>query len=419
MNEPRKRLPFYAAAFFCIESIKREKAKLDFYVEMFEDHFFGFCVPKAVVGFAAFVEVVEERVFFAEFGEVFDGGHGHVELGVGQFLAARDFRQVERRFSDAVDAADVGDHDGRVDDAFGSEVVGFDEVIVVAACRAHDVRARVVAVIEVDFGAEVFVRRAGEEVHAAVEGEEFIAQFGNGADRREDEDVVVAVAVSEFHQVVIGRIHVGRVDVDQFDAVLGSVFRRNDFFGAGDAGVVDIRDDDAFRFVFKVDAVADGTEAHGAAAAEDDDVAAFFGAHGVVVVVLVRVVVGMVAADDAAHRFAQGGFEEAVAVVGHESAEFHDFMREDAVRAVAAEEFIGITRRSEAAFVVQGRLLGEAHARFELVLPFLADFDDDAGEFMARDDRVRIHVLGSAFMFFALFDEFVRRHADAVRNDFG
>ena len=184
---------------FCIESLKREKAKLDFYVEVFEDHFFGFCVPKAVVGFAAFVEVVEERVFFAEFGEVFDGGHGHVELGVGQFLAARNLRQVERRFCDAVDAADVGDHDGRVEDAFGSEVVGFDEVIVVAACRAHDVRARVVAVVEVDFGAEVFVRRAGEEVHAAVEGEEFVAEFGNGADRCEDEDVIVAVAVGEFH----------------------------------------------------------------------------------------------------------------------------------------------------------------------------------------------------------------------------
>lgn len=184
---------------FCIESIKREKAKLDFYVEMFENHFFGFCIPKAVVGFAAFVEVVEEGVFFAEFGEVFDGGHGHVELGVGQFLAARDLRQVEGRFSDAVDAADVGDHDSRVDDAFGSQGVGFDEVIVVAACRAHDVGAGVMAVIEVDVSAEVFVRRAGEEVHAAVEGQEFIAQFGDGTDRCVDEDVVIAVAIGDFH----------------------------------------------------------------------------------------------------------------------------------------------------------------------------------------------------------------------------
>lgn len=94
-------------------------------------------------------------------------------------------------------------------------------------------------------------------------------------------------------------------------------------------------------------------------------------------------------------------------------------MREDAVRAVAAEEFVRITRRSQAAFIVQGRLLGEAHARLELVLPFLADLDDDAGEFVTCDDGVRIHVLGSPFMFLALFDEFVRRHADAVGNDFG
>ncbi len=201
--------------------------------------------------------------------------------------------------------------------------------------------------------------------------------------------------------------------------MLGCVFRRDDFFSPGDAGVVDVGDDDALRFVFKVDAVADGAQAHGAAAAEDDDVAAFFGAHGVVVIMFVRVVVGVVAADDAAHRFTQGGFEETFAVIGHEGAQFHDFMREDAVRAVAAEEFVRITRRSQAAFIVQGRLLGEAHARLELVLPFLADLDDDAGEFVTCDDGVRIHVLGSPFMFLALFDEFVRRHADAVGNDFG
>ena len=44
-----------------------------------------------------------------------------------------------------------------------------------------------------------------------------------------------------------------------------------------------------------MDAVADSTEAHGAAAAEDDDVAAFFGAHGVIVVLFIRMVVGVIA----------------------------------------------------------------------------------------------------------------------------
>lgn len=313
----------------------------------------------------------------------------------------------------------MGDHDGRVDDAFGGQGIGFDEVVVVAACGAHDVGTGVVAVVEVDVSAEVFVRRAGEEVHAAVEGQEFVAQFGNRPDRRVDEDVVIAVAIGDFHQVIISRIHVGRIDVDEFDAVLGCIFRRYNFFGSGNAGIVDVGDDDALRFVFKVDAVADGTEAHGAAAAEDDDVAAFFGAHGMVIIVFVRVVVGMIAADDAAHGFTQGGFEEAVAFIRHEGAEFHDFVREDAVRAVAAKEFIRVTRGSQAAFVVQGRLLSEAHTRFELVLPFLADFDDDAGKFVACDDGMGVHVLGSAFMFLALFDEFVRRHADAVGDNLG
>lgn len=295
--------PCTTASFEFLYRDLREKADLDFYVEVFENHFFGFGVPQSFVGFAAFVQFQEERVFFTEFGEVFDGRHGHIELGVGQFFAARDFRQVERCFRDAVDTADVGDHDGRVNDAFGCQCIGFDEVVVVAACRTHDMGAGVMAVIEVDVGAEVFVRRAGEKIHAAVEGQEFVAQFGDGADRRVDEDVVVAVAVGELHQVIIGRIHVGRINVDEFDAVLSCVFRRYDFFGPGDAGIVDIGDDDALRLVFKMNAVADGTETHGAAAAEDDDIAAFFGAHGVVVIVFIRMIVGMVAADDAAHGF--------------------------------------------------------------------------------------------------------------------
>ena len=31
-------------------------AFLDFYVEVFENHFFGFCIPQSFVGFAAFVQ---------------------------------------------------------------------------------------------------------------------------------------------------------------------------------------------------------------------------------------------------------------------------------------------------------------------------------------------------------------------------
>ena len=93
-------------------------------------------------------------------------------------------------------------------------------------------------------------------------------------------------------------------------------------------------------------------------------------------------------------------------------------MREDAVRGIAAEEFIGVAGGSQAAFVVQRRLLRKTHARFELVLPFFADFDDDTGKFMARDDRIGIDVLRSSFVVLALFNEFIRRHADAVGDDF-
>ena len=44
---------------------KREGERLEFYVEVFQDHFFCFGVPEAVVGFAACVQFEEERVCFA------------------------------------------------------------------------------------------------------------------------------------------------------------------------------------------------------------------------------------------------------------------------------------------------------------------------------------------------------------------
>ena len=125
----------------------------------------------------------------------------------------------------------------------------------------------------------------------------------------------------------------------------------------------------------------------------------------------------MVSSDDTAHRLTEGSSEEAVAFIWHQAAKFHNFVRDDAVRAGSTEVFIGISRRCKASFVVQCRLLCEFHARFELIFPFFTDFYDHACEFMSDDDRVGVDVLWCSFVFLALLCQFVSGHADAVTHD--
>ena len=94
-----------------------------------------------------------------------------------------------------------------------------------------------------------------------------------------------------------------------------------------------------------------------------------------------------------------------IAPIEHESGSPSEdlcLVRENAVLCVAAEVLIGVTRGCHAALVVQSRLLCEALARLELVLPFLADLDDDTGKLVACDDRVCVDVLRAALVLLAL-----------------
>ena len=122
----------------------------------------------------------------------------------------------------------------------------------------------------------------------------------------------------------------------------------------------------------------------------------------------------MVAADDTAHRLAQGSLKKALSFIWHQAAQLHDFMREDAVGAGSAEILIRISWGSQASFVIQGWLLGKLHARLKLILPFLAYLHDNTCKFMADNDGVGVNILRRALMLFALFHQLVGGHADAV-----
>ena len=113
--------------------------------------------------------------------------------------ARRKILQNAEKLSDGINAADMSYHDRRINDAFGSQLIGFNQVIVVAAGCTRDMGCVVVAVIEIDLGTEVLVARAGEEGHAAIIGQHTVAKFCNSRDRHIDQNIIIAMAVCQFH----------------------------------------------------------------------------------------------------------------------------------------------------------------------------------------------------------------------------
>ena len=275
----------------------------------------------------------------------------------------------------------------------------------------------VMAVVEVHLRAEFLVAGACEEAHASVIGQDLVAQFRHRRDRYIDQHIVVAMAVRQVHQALPGILHLRGIDIDQLDPVLLRPGFGHHFAGAGDLCVIHIRHHDPFRIVFAHAGVGDRAKAHGAAAAHDDQVSAPFQAHLVLVHALLRVVLGVHRADRTAERFAQRRFVEAVPVKGHQCADLHGFVREDAVGCIPSEPAVGVARGIHAPLVVQGGLLGKTHPGFELVLPLLANLDDGARELMAYDYGIHVDILGGPLVLLALHRQLVGGHADAVAVD--
>ena len=73
---------------------------------------------------------------------------------------------------------------------------------------------------------------------------------------------------------------------------------------SGDPFVGQVRDHNHRRFFLQRQRILDCPQAHGTAAAHNQDAAPFPDADAVLVTVLVRVIVAVVAANDAAHGFA-------------------------------------------------------------------------------------------------------------------
>ena len=274
----------------------------------------------------------------------------------------------------------------------------------------------VVDVVEFDLGGELVIRRAGEEVQAAVRAQHAVGQLHHGGHRGEDEDVVVALAAGELHQRRPG-VDVPGVDVVQFHALLRSFLFGQQLGGPIQTALIDIGDDQQAGAAVAVDRIVDGCQTHGAHRRHHDHVAALldphlmgidlFGGH------MEHTVAG---AGDAGQRLRQRRTEKRLALVGTQAAVLHDFLGEDDVGGVAAAQTEGITQIPVAG-QVQRRLHRKFLAGLELIFPLLAHFHDLAAELMADDDGIRRHIVGDPLVGCALLRRFVGAHANAVGHD--
>ena len=359
-------------------------------------------------------------------------------MGVDEALAAGYDGKVERRLRGGGEAADMGYHDLGVEETAGDPVDGVGHVLHVAAGVGDDMVHHVVDVVEVEHGGELLVGGAGKEVEASAEGEQVGALRDERRDGGEEEDVVVAAAgrrrvrgVGLVHEVVgleqSNRVgDVARIDEVQVDAVQGAVGaavgvgEAEDLRRAGEAGVINVRDNEAPRTLFGAVACdVDAAEAHCAAPGEEEHGSAVGDAHVVGVRVEGVVVVGAEGRDDARNRLGKGALEEGIAVIREQAAHLDDDGRNVDVRRFAAVGMPGVAHRLQlVAGDVEGGLDADALARVELGAPLRADLADDSRDFMSGNDGVLRDVVGDALVSCAEGNGLVVAHADRVGHDF-
>ena len=272
-------------------------------------------------------------------------------------------------------------------------------------------------VVEVEHGGEIGLGGASEEVQATITGQQTVGLLHNRLDGGINEDIVEAFAAGQLTQVSIGIGMLSGVDIDQLHAVVLGLFHGEDLRSAGQTGSVHIGDHHQGGLAIAVDSVVDSAQTHGAGTGQDGHLTAQGDAHVMDIAAGGGVVVGMVAANDAAHGLSQGAVEVSLVVVGQQATALHNFVGDDDVGSVAADMGIGVAGSSQAALVVHGGLNGKLVAGLELVSPLSADFHDLAAELMADDHGVFCHIIGNTLVVGTLNGSLVGGHADAVGND--
>ena len=308
------------------------------------------------------------------------------------------------------------DHDGGTDLAGCGKLQAFDHIGSIAAGGADDMGAVVMDIIVIQLCTELGIGRTGKEVQAAVAAQDVAGQFDHAGDRGIGEHVIITAADQAFQ--VFGCIgDVTGIDEHHLDAGGLYEFLGEQFTCALQTRFIDIGHDQGAGTAVAVDDVFGHAQTHGAGTGQDRHLAAFADAHLMLINAHLGMEGSMRSTDGAAVRLSQGSLKEGVALILEEAAQFENFLRDDAVGAVAAEVGIAVSRAPHGALVVQSGLQGEPHTGLILILVLFADLLNNAGELMTHDGRMIGYIIMHALMLFAQHGAFVSGHADAVGHN--
>ena len=367
----------------------------------------GCRAPEAVVGLDDVGKAGIALILVRPGAQLVESDQGHRDVGVDELLAAGDAGEVAGGLGRCVEAADVGDHNGRVNAAGSGELQGLDHVCRVATGGAHNVGRVVVNVVEVDRCHEGGVGRAGEEVQAAVTAEDQAGLLDDRGDRRVAQHVVEALATGDGAQLGHGVLHVARVHEVELDArLLLDLCGREEALGAVKAVLVDVGHDEQARLAVTVQRIGEGAQAHRARTGGDGEVATLDDAHLMGVDTHLGVVGGVQGANGAGQGLGERGLIICLALVDQEAVGGEDLLGKDAIGGVSAAELIGVARGVHGARVVDSGLDGE-----------LLSGVIEVGVRGTHLDRVCGCILVDALVVGAQLRHLIGGHADRVGDD--
>ena len=105
-------------------------------------------------------------------------------------------------FNYCIQSPDMGNQSRRIQ-SFRHHGQGFFHIIVVAAAGAYNMRKIIMHIIKIRGGLKLRVTRTGKEVQASVEGQDGIALFNNGSNRRKNKYIIESFSIGKLQQILL------------------------------------------------------------------------------------------------------------------------------------------------------------------------------------------------------------------------
>ena len=169
-------------------------------------------------------------------------------------------------------------------------------------------------------------------------------------------------------------------------------------------------------FIGPCSAVVNSAQSHGAYSGQNGHFAARYYAHFMLIAALRGMILRVIAAYNAAHRFGKRAAEEAVSIIFEQAAVFHNQGGNNNIGCVSAYEGKN-SPEPQGGLRCLSRAVWKIYPRLKLILPFLSYLYNFAAEFMPYDNGMLAYVVGHALVVGALYGRLVAGHAYGIRYD--